>query len=71
MYCKLAEALLQNPNRNFWSEMHRFSGNKKASSSLVVDNVTGSDNIANLFSNIIKQLSNSTDVQPLQNCWIT
>ena len=57
----MAEALLQNPNRNFWSEVHRFSGNKKTSPSPVVDNATGSDNIANLFSNNFKQLFNSTD----------
>ena len=58
---KLAEALLQSPNCNFCSEVHRFSGNIKPSPSPVVDILTGSDNIANLFSNNLKQLSNSTD----------
>ena len=58
---KLAEALLQSPNCNFCSEVHQFSGNKKPSPSPVVDIFTGSDNIANLFSNNLKQLSNSTD----------
>ena len=51
---KLAEALLQSPNCNFCSEVHRFSGNKKPSPSPVVDILTGSDNIANLFSNNFK-----------------
>ena len=58
---KLAESLLKDPNRGFWSEVHRHFGNSKATPSPVVDSVTGSDNIANLFANSFKQLYNSTD----------
>ena len=53
--------MLQDLNRGFWSEVHRYFGNSKATSSPVVDSVTGSDNIANLFANSFKQLYNSMD----------
>ena len=68
---KLAEALLQNHNRNFWSKVHQFSGNKKhlylqllimlqALTILPIYSPTTSRNCLILLT-----------VQPLQNCWIT
>ena len=36
---RLAKALLNDPNRNFWSEVHRFVGHHKSVPAPVVDGV--------------------------------
>ena len=46
---RLPEALLNDPSRNFWSEVHRFSGSQRASSVPVIDGVSGSENNAKLW----------------------
>jgi len=45
---RLAEALLNDPNRNFWSEVHRCSGSQRASAVPVIDGVFGNENISKL-----------------------
>ena len=57
---RLAEALLNDPNRNFWSEVRRFVGHHKSVAAPVVDCV-GLENIANLWCSHFKQLYNTVD----------
>ena len=58
---RLAEALLNDPNCNFWSEVCRFVGHHKSVSAPVVDGVSGPENIANLWCSHFKQLHNTVD----------
>ena len=55
---KLAEALLKDPTRNFWTEVHSFAGPHQPFTVPVVDGVSGQDNISDLW---CKQLYNSSD----------
>lgn len=58
---RLAEALLNDPNRKFWSEVRRFSGNNKLATAPVIDGVSGPENIANLWSNNFKRIYNTAE----------
>ena len=58
---RLAEALLNDPNRNFWSEVRRFVGHHKSVPTSAVDGVSGPENIANLWCSHFKQLYNTVD----------
>ena len=58
---RLAEAMLNDHNRNFWSEVRRFVGHHKSVPALVVDGVSGPENIANLWCSHFKQLYNTVD----------
>ena len=51
---RMTEALLNDPNSNFWSEVYsvrRFSKNHTSAPAPVIDGVSGSDNTANLWCN--------------------
>ena len=48
---RLTEALLNDPNCNFWSEVHRFAGHHKSVPAPIVDGVSGLENVANLWCN--------------------
>ena len=58
---RLAEALLSDPNCNFWSKVRRFVGHHKSVPAPVVDGVSGPENIANLWCSNFKQLYNTLD----------
>ena len=58
---RLAEALLNDPSRSFWSEVQRFFGKHKSTFPPIVDNVSGSDNIAKLWCDSFKKLYNTVD----------
>ena len=58
---KLAEALLNDPTCKFWSEVRRCGGSHQAPSAPVIDGVSGSENISNLWCDNFKQLYNSSD----------
>ena len=57
----LAEAMLNDSNCNFWSEVRRFVGHHKSVPALVVDGVSGPENVANLWCSHFKQLYNTVD----------
>ena len=40
----MAEALLDDPNCNFWPEVRQFNGNHKSAPTPVIDGVSGFDN---------------------------
>ena len=40
----MAEALLDDPKRNFWSDVCQFNGNHKSILTPVIDGVSGFDN---------------------------
>ena len=55
---RMAQAISENDNRNLWSEAKKI---KKTNNSIpnIVDNMSGSDNINELFTNKFKDLYNS------------
>ena len=55
------DALLNDPNRCFWSEVHRSIGPRTLTSAPVVYGVSGSENITKLWCSSFKQLYNSSD----------
>ena len=61
----MAEALLDDPNCNFWPEVRQFNGNHKSAPTPVIDGVSGSDNITNIWYRKFKQLYNSVVAQIL------
>ena len=65
---RMAEALLDDPNCNFWPEVRQFNGNHKSAPTPVIDGVSGSDNITNIW---YKNLSSSTIVLWLRFCYLT
>ena len=58
---RLAEAMLNDPNRGFWSEARRFFSKRSVSSAPVVDGVAGVDDIARLWGDRFKELYNTAD----------
>jgi len=58
---RLAEALLNDPNCNFWSEVHRCSGSQRASAVPVIDGVFGNENISKLWRDSFRKLYNSSN----------
>ena len=58
---KLAEALLKDPTRDFWSEVRHSSGSSRSSSAPVIDGISGPESIAALWNRNFKKLYNSSD----------
>jgi len=46
---RMAKVLLDDPNCNFWPEVHQFNCNHKSTPTPVIDSVSGSDNITNNY----------------------
>ena len=61
---RMAETLLNIPNRNFWVEVHWVCGNPNAASAPLINNVSGPENIANLWMDRFKELYNLVDGLP-------
>jgi hypothetical protein len=55
---RIAEALVNDPNRNFWAEIKRIRNNK-AGNNKAVDGCTGENNIAKVFVDKYKNLYTS------------
>ena len=58
---RLAEAMINDPNRSFWSEARRFFGKRVSAFAPVVDNVSGPDDIAKRWCDSFKKLYNTAD----------
>ena len=56
---KLAEAMSSKDVNSFWSQVRRINSSKSASSSSIVDSVSGAPHIANVFSAKLESLLNS------------
>ena len=59
----MAEALLRNPCRDFWSEVPKSCGKKSTASAPVIDGSGGDIDIANLWRTKFQQLLNTSDSQ--------
>ena len=60
---RMAEALLRDPCRDFWSEVRKSCGKKSTASAPVIDGSGGDIDIANLWRTKIQQLLNTSDSQ--------
>ena len=58
---RLAEAMINDPNRSFWSEAQRFFGKRASAFAPVVDNVSGPDDVAKLWRDNFRKLYNTVD----------
>ena len=56
----MAEALLRDPTRDFWSEVCKSCDKKTATSAPIVDGISGDTSIANFWRSIFEQLLNTS-----------
>ena len=56
----MAEALLKDPTRDFWSELSKSCGKKSATSATIVDGISGDTSIANFWRSKFEQLLNTS-----------
>ena len=56
----MAEALLRDPTRNFWSEVCKSCGKTSATSAPIVDGISGVTNIANFYHTKFEKLLNTS-----------
>ena len=60
---RMAEALLRDPCRDFWSEVHKSCGKKSTASAPVIDGIGGDIDKAHLWRTKLQQLLNTSDNQ--------
>ena len=68
---RMAEALLRDPTRDFWSEVCKSCGKTSATSAPIVDGISGVTNVVNFYHTKFEKLLNTSRTHDANFFWMS